>query len=798
MKKKEFLIKIAFIIVFGVFQIPNIYAQSKPNIILVYTDDISARELPIYGSDTWTSPLATNTSDMQYRANTPVLDMMANNGCYIETTWASVVCSPSRAMMMTGRYPHIHKWWGNKTIGAYRDPADGRSKSIPLFVSSPKTIGHIAKEGGYGTFWAGKTQMRTDRMDEFGFDEAVFTAGGEKVVGENPYTDFELAVVNSNLTNKDSENPVGGTDTSTYAQRSWYWKTSASLMTKNDSGEYDFEWWPNTEESRSNYSVNTYGPDVELDLIFDFMDRKVGDNEPFFIYHTSHLGHDGFDFLKDGAISKWPGTPKVTWDGTKYTRTTPNITGSEGIYNTNNSITDNGIHHHVNYLDYQMSLYLDKLKELGIEDNTLVIFTSDNGTSGFGKNQIDGQRGTHVPFIVYGPGLGITKKGKQDVLLNMSDILPTIAEIAGVEIPCDYEINGESFWGFLTTDKVEHRDFVYGYRDGNQIIRNDKIMIDGKGKVYDVTTVPSDLNNFTVLTSNVNTTLSTTELEDSKNELLSELTKFNTFSTDQNGLPDSSVNRMTCTGTTPDPDTNTDNDINITFDPTPNSISTNTELPNPIKFTVANIPNNSTVNLNVRIYPEGENITKGGHIAQSIGALDVNSNTSDIDNPNIKFVTQIDTPKSGHITRTYTIKNVGIRGTSIINNMENYTAALRFVNGGVSGAVPLAFSSVLGEQMTAGNSKNAVFKLNTLVADNTLGIRDFFTDDISKNVYPNPTTTTLYINNIETTSYKVVNLLGQIVKEVPYNKNGELNVSDLLSGVYFLLTDKGIAKFVKL
>lgn len=123
----------------------------RPNIILLFADDISARELPIYGSSVWSPPKGGNTSDPRYRAKTPVLDQLAREGCWITTAWAATVCSPSRAMMMTGRYAHLHKWWDNKDKGVYRAP-NGKLSTWPLYESSPLQLGHIAQKAGYGTF----------------------------------------------------------------------------------------------------------------------------------------------------------------------------------------------------------------------------------------------------------------------------------------------------------------------------------------------------------------------------------------------------------------------------------------------------------------------------------------------------------------------------------------------------------------------------------------------------------------------------------------------------------------------
>jgi arylsulfatase A-like enzyme len=126
-------------------------AAEKPNIILVYADDISARELPIYGSSVWSKPDKGDTTDEAFRAKTPVLDQMAAEGCWGETAWASVVCSPSRAMMMTGRYAHLHKWWHNSHKGRYIDE-QGKVAPWPFYLSCPQLMGHFAQAGGYGTY----------------------------------------------------------------------------------------------------------------------------------------------------------------------------------------------------------------------------------------------------------------------------------------------------------------------------------------------------------------------------------------------------------------------------------------------------------------------------------------------------------------------------------------------------------------------------------------------------------------------------------------------------------------------
>lgn len=504
--------------------------NKKPNIIVVLADDISARELPIYGSDTWSPPIGGNTQDLKYRAKTPVLDKIAKQGLYVKTAWAAVVCSPSRAMMMTGRYAHLHKWWGNKTTGKYSNE-NGKIGTLPFYESSPLNIGQVAKKGGYVSIWAGKTQMRNPNLNKFGFDEGVFTPGESSLGGDNPFTDFRIQTQKVNgkkvMLNNDTKQKVDY-----YDQAGWYWKPHVMLM-NHPSSKKEFTWWPNTKKAKKEYGLNTYGPDVELDFIFDFMERKTKEDKPFFVYHTTHLGHDGFDFFNPKTKTKWPGTPKIEWKNGKYKRTEPNVTGDNGVYNTHSTVTESGIHRHINYLDYQMSLYLQKLKDLKVDKNTIIIFCADNGTSGYGKNSAESQKGTHVPFIVYAPGLGLTKQGEQDVLVNLADVLPTIADISGVKIPKDYEINGVSLWPFLTTKQKEHREWIYGYKDGQQIIRSKNVLKDGFNKWYDVSKTPSDLISYPII-KNWNTI--SKELKMEKAALEKILPQFNTFETQRHGV----------------------------------------------------------------------------------------------------------------------------------------------------------------------------------------------------------------------------------------------------------------------
>lgn len=504
-------------------------ALDRPNIILVYADDISARELPVYGSSVWSPPLRGDTSDPAYRANTPVLDQLAEDGCWITTAWAATVCNPSRAMMLSGRYAHLHKWWNNKDKGAAFN-AQGKLTTWPVYESSPLLIGHVAQQAGYGTFWAGKTQM-AGSYAKHGFDEGCFTPG-MLADNDNPYTDFkhEYRSIDGEktLVNVDTGEPAD-----TYWQHGWYWFPHVKLM-NHPAARGELVWWPNTPEARKRFGLHTYGPDVELEFAFDFMDRKHAEGQPFFVYHTTHLGHDAFDWFDPDSESSWPGTPMVQWDGTKYTRTKPRVTGDRGVYDTHGTVTGPGIHHHINYLDYQMWRYRRKLEDLGIANNTVIMFCADNGTGGYGKNSGDRQKGCHVPMIIYAPGM--TKHGEQDVLMTMADILPTMADLVDFEIPSDYELNGRSLSPFLFTDRKEHRAWIYAHRGPEQLIRGTRVLKDGRDTWWDVAKIPPDLTSYPKITDW--STVSTAHREE-RDTLLGILPRFDLYFDEYNapGVP---------------------------------------------------------------------------------------------------------------------------------------------------------------------------------------------------------------------------------------------------------------------
>jgi arylsulfatase A-like enzyme len=114
---------------------------------------------------------------------------------------------------------------------------------------------------------------------------------------------------------------------------------------------------------------------------------------------------------------------------------------------------------------------------MGLRENTVVFFTGDNGTGGQGKGQYT-ELGARVPMIVNCPG--VVKPSKpSDELVDLSDILPTLADFAGAKPPSG--IDGRSFAPLLRGEKGPTREWIYSYLADRQILRTKRWLLEDNG-----------------------------------------------------------------------------------------------------------------------------------------------------------------------------------------------------------------------------------------------------------------------------------------------------------------------------
>jgi len=210
------------------------------------------------------------------------------------------------------------------------------------------------------------------------------------------------------------------------------------------------------------HNSDLYGPD----LFADYVDRFIDENRdnPFFLYYPMVLVHD--PFVSTPRSADW-------------------ATNMDGRF-VHNTIYFPDM---VAYCDMMMGRLIDKLKKEGLYDNTLIIFTGDNGTLSQittpmqDGNAIKGGKGsatdagTHAPLIVtYG-----SRQGKPFVchdLVNFTDVMPTIAQAMGIEVPKAWDTDGVSFLPQVMGEKGTPRQWVFCHYDS--FINNDAPMPNAK------------------------------------------------------------------------------------------------------------------------------------------------------------------------------------------------------------------------------------------------------------------------------------------------------------------------------
>ena len=179
-----------------------------------------------------------------------------------------------------------------------------------------------------------------------------------------------------------------------------------------------------TSEGSRTYS-DRFGPDVYSDFIVDFM--KANREHPMLVYFPMCLPH--------GPLTDTPADPGITVPLMKHKAM-------------------------VRYIDLITEKLVTTVNDLGLSNDTIIIWTTDNGTSGRMRGKINGREirgakgrsnepGVCQPFIVWGPGR-VPANVTTDALVDVSDLFPTFLELAGIPIPREVTLDGQSFAPLIT------------------------------------------------------------------------------------------------------------------------------------------------------------------------------------------------------------------------------------------------------------------------------------------------------------------------------------------------------------
>lgn len=392
---------LTLLVVFGLYSCHSDQVTNKPNVVIIYVDDLGYGDVGAYGAT---------------QVSTPHVDKLANNGIlFTDGHCTSATCTPSRYSLLTGSY-------------AFRNDASILQGNAPLIISEEtNTMADMLHRAGYKTGVVGKWHLGLGNGDldwngeiapgplERGFDYSfLIPATGDRVpcvyvenhrvVGLDPSDPIEVSYrgkidgVVTGLSNPEllrweadrqhAKTIVNG------VSRIGYQKGGKSALWKDE----DF-------------------PEVLTGRAIDFIEQNKED--PFFLFFSFHDIH----------------VPRV-----------PNerFVGKTDMGPRGDAIVQ---------MDWMTGELIKALEERGLAENTLIIFSSDNGPildDGYGDEAVERlgshqpagpyrgakysvyEAGTRVPTIAYWPDR--IAPGKSDALVNQVDLFATIAKLVGVDL----------------------------------------------------------------------------------------------------------------------------------------------------------------------------------------------------------------------------------------------------------------------------------------------------------------------------------------------------------------------------
>lgn len=449
-------------------------ADQRPNILLVVADDLGWSDLGSYGGE----------------VATPNLDALARQGVMFTDFHASVSCSPTRSMLLSGNDNHV-AGLGNmaELLTENQVGQPGYEGHLNDRVAS---LAEVLRAGGYHTYMGGKWHLG----DEEGF--LPFDRGFER--------SFSML--------------VGGAS---------HWADMLGILPRDDPAAYSMN-----GELLDSLPADFYSSKSYADFLMDAIRENRGDGKPFLGYLAFTAVHDPMH-VPEPWLSKYRGNydagyevlKTTRWEASKAKGVVPqgsqlaepdptmrpwiDLTAEERALEVRGMEVYAGM---LDAMDYHYGRVVSFLKDIGEYDNTVVVFLADNGANPWYsdsypgadspefRNQFDNslenighprsnyaygigfasgsggpldkfkfnvhEGGIRVPLLVAGPGIA---EGRQsDAFAYVWDIMPTILEIAGVEQPAEFQgrqieaMRGRSILGLLngTEESVYAADEFVG------------------------------------------------------------------------------------------------------------------------------------------------------------------------------------------------------------------------------------------------------------------------------------------------------------------------------------------------
>lgn len=440
----------------------------KPNILLITADHMRADAVGFENPGVFT----------------PNLDRLAEEGSHFTGAYCvNPICPPSRASILTGRYPHCNGVWGvglpvsedETTICDILRPFRYRTAAVGKMHFRPQCRDHLVNEPETAGI---KERPRRKDGTYFGFDERHITE--DIPVGE--YYEWLKEAAPGFIpgmgrpASAESDVWISGMPAG-FHQTHWIGARSAEVIEKHDASRPLFLWTSFVAPHPPCHPPESYARMYENSKVRRPVFR---DGE-----HDLRPGH-----LRRQTLHSWPG-------------------GAEEQVKPPEEIESIIRHYYasITFIDDAIGRILKALQDKKMLENTVVVFTADHGEllgdhRLFLKGPWMYEGLVRIPMLFYGPG--IPKNNRCPGLMENVDILPTLLELIGEKAP--YGVQGISQWKVLSRQTEAVRDSAVTSYDAHDIGINIKSLRTGRyklvvfanekyGELYDYQTDPDELHN---------------------------------------------------------------------------------------------------------------------------------------------------------------------------------------------------------------------------------------------------------------------------------------------------------------
>lgn len=485
--KYYYLIYLTFALIFV-----NCSRQSpKPNIIFIMADDHAEKAISAYGYDF---------------IETPNIDRLANEGMRFENSFVTnSICAPSRATILTGKYSHIN----------------GKKDNADIFDSDQQTFPKLLQKAGYQTAVIGKWHLKSEPVgfdywnilpDQGVYYNPTFIEMGDTVQYEGYVTDLITDIVLKKLEERDKTKPFCYLYYHKAPHRNWM--PALRYIKEFTQKKYDLP--DNFYDDYSYRGSAAHEQDMEIRNMFFSSDMKL--HPKTYMGYDKHTGgFADFNALADWELFYSSFTPeqKAEWD--KYYD--PINEEFKKMQPRGNELTEWMFQRYMqDYLgciasiDENIGRLLDYLDKEGLSENTIVIYTSDQGfylgEHGWYDKRFMYEQSLSMPLIIKYSGYVKPSTVSNELVLNL-DMAPTLLELAGVDIPKDMQgaslaqiLNGESPGNWRNSIYYHYYEYPHGWHKVKKHygIRTDRYKLIhfyddvDEWELYDLEEDPNEMN----------------------------------------------------------------------------------------------------------------------------------------------------------------------------------------------------------------------------------------------------------------------------------------------------------------